>query len=91
MNEKPEVTRRNFLRGAATAVAGAAIPIRFAHAQQKASKQAMQYQDTPKNGQQCDTCLHFVPGAKPDAMGTCKIVEGPISPKGWCIAYVKKS
>ena len=84
MNEKPEVTRRNFLRGAATAVAGAAIPIRFAHAQQKASKQAMQYQDTPKNGQQCDQCMHFEPPK------SCKVVEGDISPKGWCVAWAKK-
>ena len=84
MNEKPEVTRRNFLRGAATAVAGAAIPIRFAHAQQKASKQAMQYQDTPKNGQQCDQCMHF------EAPKSCKVVEGDISPKGWCVAFAKK-
>jgi hypothetical protein len=22
--------------------------------------------------------------------GGCKVVEGPISPNGWCIAYVKK-
>jgi anaerobic selenocysteine-containing dehydrogenase len=84
MNEKHEVTRRNFLRGAATAVAGAAIPIRFAHAQQKASKQAMQYQDTPKNGQQCDQCMHF------EAPKSCKIVAGDISPKGWCVAFAKK-
>lgn len=64
---------------------------RAARAQAKASKQAMQYQDQPKNGQRCDTCLQFIPGAKPAAPGTCKVVDGPISPSGWCMAYVKKS
>lgn len=60
-------------------------------AQAKATKQAMQYQDQPKNGQDCDQCVHFVPGANADAQGTCKVVEGPISPKGWCVAFVKKA
>jgi hypothetical protein len=61
-----------------------------ASAQTKATKQAMQYQDQPKNGQECDTCMHFLPAAKPGAPGGCKVVEGEISPKGWCAAYVKK-
>jgi high potential iron-sulfur protein len=71
----------------------AVVPLiaRPAHAQAKASKQAMKYQDQPNNGQQCDTCVQYVPGANAKANGTCKVVEGPISPKGWCIAYVKKS
>jgi hypothetical protein len=60
-------------------------------AQAKASKQSMQYQDQPKNGQKCETCMQFVPGSKPDANGTCKVVDGPISPNGWCVAYVKKA
>ena len=29
-------------------------------------------------------------GHAPGAPGTCKVVEGPVSPKGWCVAYVKK-
>jgi hypothetical protein len=32
-----------------------------------------------------------IPGPTPDAKGACKVVEGDISPKGWCAAYVKKS
>jgi hypothetical protein len=51
----------------------------------------MQYQDQPKNGQQCDQCMHWIPGADPKAQGTCKVVEGSINPKGWCAAFVKKS
>jgi hypothetical protein len=47
----------------------------------------MQYQDSPKNGAECSTCMQFIPGKKPQ----CKIVEGDISPKGWCLAYSKKA
>ena len=50
----------------------------------------MQYQDHPKGNQQCSNCLQFIPGKSATAMGECKVVAGPISPKGWCIAYVKK-
>ena len=63
----------------------------LARAQTKASKQAMQYQDKPKDGQTCDTCMQWEPGANAGAPGTCKVVEGPVSPKGWCVAYVKKA
>ena len=60
-------------------------------AQSKASKKAMQYQDQPKNGQKCDQCMQWEPGPKPGAPGGCKVVEGPISPNGWCVAFVKKA
>jgi len=36
------------------------------------------YQDNPKGQQRCDICLNF---EDPDQ---CRLVEGPISPKGWC-------
>jgi hypothetical protein len=85
-----KITRRTVLKSAALVFVGSALAGR-ASAQAKASKQAMQYQGQPKNGQQCSTCMQFVPGAKPDADGTCKVVDGPISPKGWCVAYVKKA
>lgn len=88
MQRKPHEGRRSFFRGAATiagaALAGSVIPLRVANAQQKASKKAMQYQDTPKNGQECSQCMHFQP---PKA---CAVVEGDISPKGWCAAWAKK-
>jgi hypothetical protein len=85
-----EPIRRIVLMDIAALVAAPwlALPAR---AQSKATKQAMQYQDQPKNGQRCDGCMQFVAGGKAGAMGTCKVVEGPISPGGWCIAYVKKA
>jgi hypothetical protein len=82
-------TRREALKLGVLALAGACLAQRAA-AQSKATKQAMQYQDQPKNGQQCDQCMHWVPGPQPNAQGSCKVVDGPINPKGWCVAFVKK-
>ena len=36
------------------------------------------YQRFPNGPQRCQICLQFTP---PD---TCKIVQGPIIPQGWC-------
>lgn len=80
--------RRRMFTGAA-ALAGLAILPR-ARAAAKASKASLQYQDHPKDGKDCDDCLQFVPGKSPKATGTCKVVDGPISPHGWCLAFVKK-
>jgi hypothetical protein len=85
-------SRRIILKQAALAAGIVVAPwaLRPAAAQGKAAKKAMQYQDQPKNGQECDTCMQFVPG-QGGAKGACKVVEGDISPKGWCVAYVKKA
>ena len=81
-------TRRSFVTFLASvpalAVAGRAL------AQQKATKQAMKYQDKPNAGNECDKCLQYVPGKSAKAPGTCKVVEGSISPKGWCMAFAPK-
>jgi len=82
-------SRRSLLRSA-VALAGAAtcaslVSNRQARAQGKASKDAMKYQDHPNGEQKCSNCLQFV------APGSCKVVEGAISPNGYCIAWVKKA
>ena len=51
--------------------------------QTKLSQALSKYQDTPKNGQQCSTCSHFV------APASCAIVVDPIAPQGWCQFYAK--
>jgi len=86
-----KASRRMMLKNAAIVAGLAAAPwaARPAVAQQKATKQAMQYQEQPKGGQKCSDCLQFVPGQQ-GANGACKVVEGPISPNGWCAAFVKK-
>lgn len=62
---------------ALAASAGAAIA--------KMAQKAAGYQDKAKNEQECSGCALF---KSPDS---CTLVEGPISPEGWCRFYAKKS
>ena len=43
----------------------------------------------PDAAKNCANCLQFQPAA-PDACGGCKVVKGPIHPKGWCTIWVQK-
>ena len=52
----------------------------------KSSQASVQYQDQPKGDQKCDGCLHFIAESN-----TCKVVEGQISPNGWCILWIQKA
>lgn len=55
------------------------------------TKTQFKYQDTPKDRHQCSGCTFYIPGKSATANGTCKIVKGDISPKGWCQAFSAKS
>ncbi|MGA8614431.1 MAG: high-potential iron-sulfur protein [Xanthobacteraceae bacterium] len=59
-------------------------PRRPARAQQKVSQADAKYQAQPKDGQQCDGCLQF------QAPNACKLVDGNISPTGWCLLFAAK-
>ena len=88
MNDDPKLSRRSVLKQAVL-LAGAGLtasvlPSRTAYAQQKASKAAMKYQDKPEGDKKCSNCLQFV------APDSCKVVEGTVSPNGYCLAFVKK-
>lgn len=61
-----------------------------AGAQAKVSQATAMYQDKPNGTQRCDACMQFVPGKTPTSSGTCKLVEGVISPHGWCGLFVAK-
>jgi hypothetical protein len=41
-------------------------------------------------GKECDRCQQFLPAAT-NACGTCKVVRGPINPKGSCKAFLAKA
>lgn len=74
-------TKRSLLRAAWLGVAGLlSLPLR-AVAADKSSKQQAEYQDSPKGIQMCATCTLF------DAPHSCKVVDGDISPNGWCKLY----
>ncbi len=83
------LSRRSMMRRVVFAAGAAALGTHFdgshpAKAQTKVAQQVVGYQDTPHDAQRCDNCLQFQP---PDA---CKVVEGKISPSGWCKVYVRK-
>ncbi|TAL82439.1 MAG: twin-arginine translocation signal domain-containing protein [Rhodanobacter sp.] len=92
-----DVNRRKLLKsGATVAVIGAVAATGLlksspARAQSKASKAVAMYQSTPHGKDQCDNCIHFIPGKTPKSQGSCKIVEGDISPNGWCVMYARKA
>lgn len=48
----------------------------------KVSQENVQYQTQPKGEQKCANCIHFI--AESNA---CKLVEGEISPEGWCTIW----
>ncbi|GIT97533.1 iron oxidase oxidoreductase [Sulfurovum sp. TSL1] len=48
----------------------------------KTAKNIVKYQSTPKDGDSCKTCIHFIPETN-----ECKTVEGSVDPNGWCNIY----
>lgn len=42
-------------------------------------------------GKSCARCMQFIPGPTPDACGACKILKGPVNPKGNCKSFVLKA
>ena len=86
--ECADVSRRNLLRGATLAAGGAAFLAATMTAQRAEAKMAQNaagYQSTPKDGLRCSNCAVFV------APSSCRLVDGTISPDGYCRFFVKKS
>lgn len=55
-------------------------------AAKKTSKKEASYQDQPKGEEaKCSNCKFFMPPAG------CQVVEGTISPAGWCQLFSKKA
>ena len=57
--------------------AGAQVPNRIAKSEAK-------YQDRPNGIQHCEICLQFQPPNR------CQLVQGDISPNGWCQFFAAK-
>jgi hypothetical protein len=51
----------------------------------KVSQASVQYQTQPKGEQKCSGCINLIAGSN-----ACKLVDGQISPDGWCILWAKK-
>lgn len=52
----------------------------------KAQQASVHYQNQPnENGQKCSQCQNFIAESN-----SCQLVEGTISPEGWCDLWMKK-
>ncbi len=45
---------------------------------------------SPDPQKMCDNCQQFVPNPTGRGCGTCKVVKGPINPKGHCKSWLAK-
>jgi len=86
--DESKVTRRDAVaRGSRWVLAGSVIAwiaVPQAHAG-KAAKADFYYQDKPKDGKSCANCRLFT--GSDTGRGVCAVVDGDVSPVGWCMAY----
>ena len=81
-----DLKRRTLLRAALAAGCALCLPEAARGAQNgKVSKAQAKYQDKPKGNQSCAQCMNFIA-----ADNTCNVVEGTVSPQGWCQLFVAK-
>ncbi len=89
---RSNISRRRALSLGTHLVAGTVFLVMVAapsHVRAKAAKADFNYQDRSKNGKSCATCRLFAPTES--GRGTCAVVEGEVSPAGWCMAYSERS
>jgi hypothetical protein len=77
--------RRLFLRGAAIAAGSLVGPAVAAAGSAKVSQKLAHYQPSPNGSARCQVCSQFLPAP------SCKVVEDPITPSGWCLLYAAKA
>ena len=85
LDSKSSLNRRAVLLAAAGAAPVLVLSSGGSQAAASMSPTAVGYQDSPKDGRECDGCNLFI------APNACKTVKGDISPKGWCKIWVKKA
>jgi hypothetical protein len=79
------LTRRTIVTRSVAGAAGVAVLFGLVtEASAKMAQKSVNYQDTPKGDQECSNCSLF---QEPNA---CTLVDGEISPKGWCRFWAKK-
>jgi hypothetical protein len=103
MSTHQKISRRTWLKGMAvfSAAAGMSLMLASTAAQAKATKAAVHYRDYPKGMQMCHMCKFYIgAGGGRSGMGcmggsmmgmmragACQVVQGRISPMGWCDLY----
>ena len=96
MKEDLKPSRRQFLKigGAALAlIPVVAVSGKAMAATNAAMRTSLHYQDKQNGDKRCATCMHFMPGKNPKALGGCNIIPGDteISPNGYCVAWALKA
>jgi hypothetical protein len=84
MSRRTLLARATML-AAGGAMLGTALAAGAATAASKLSQSRVNYQDKPRGRAQCSNCIQW---QQPTA---CKIVDGTVSPAGWCSVYAPKS
>jgi hypothetical protein len=77
-------SRRSVCKNSLYIVSATMLLAARARADALQSQASVSYQTTPNDGQQCSGCKNFIPGG---ALGACKVVDGTISPSGYCVAF----
>jgi hypothetical protein len=92
MSDEQEVSRRSALGGVAAFTLTSCCLARSAVAQEyhpqgqaRLTKIAAHYQEQPKSDESCGSCPYFT------LPKGCVVVEGDISPNGWCPMYTRFS
>jgi len=85
-----------------SAAAATSLVVPSTSAEAKANKASVHYRDHPKGMQMCHICRYYVSGGGRRSgggmcmsgsmmgmmgAGACQVVEGRISPMGWCDLY----
>lgn len=86
-------SRRGFIKTMGVVAAGAACGCGASaraqeykpQPQKKLTQAAARYQGSPKGSESCGTCPYF------EFPRSCVVVEGDISPSGWCPIYTTYS
>jgi len=79
-----QLSRRTIIKVGLATLATGVVGVASAQGQ-KIAQSSVMYVEVSKNGMACEQCLQFV------APGSCKVVDGKISPKGYCVAFAPKS
>ncbi len=89
-----KISRRAWLKIIATTVSAAGAPRLLVAsgncAEVKVSQSMVHFQNHPNQRQMCGICMFFIQSGATMEAGTCKLVEGKISSKAWCILYAPK-
>jgi hypothetical protein len=59
--------------------------------QERAIRHSLKYVDkTPIAGRTCDNCKLYILPSSTSHCGGCKVVPGPIHPRGYCTAWIPR-